>query len=92
MSRVGRGNVGYLLLSLYIDEISVTAQKHGVQVHIYADDTTFYTGSRPADEFSMTLDKTKLCIDEVKLWMVRNFLKLNLGKTQVLFLRNTPRY
>ena len=83
---VPQGSIlGPLLFILYIDEISLIALKHGVKVHVYADDTTFYIGFRPADEFSTTLDIIQQCIEEVKLWMLRNFLKLNLDKTQVLF-------
>ena len=81
-----------LLLTLYVDEMSLIAQKQGVKVHVYADDTTFYIDFKPSNEYSITVDKPKLCIDGVKLGMLSNFFKLNLDKTQIIFLRKTYPY
>ena len=39
----------------------------------------------PANDFPKTLDKIKLFIDDAKLWVLKNFLKLNLYMTQVFF-------
>ena len=73
-----------MLFILYIDGISLIAERHGINIHVYADDMTLYIGFKPADEFLVTLNKFGSCMEEVKSWMLRNFLKLNMDKPQVL--------
>ena len=84
--------MGLLMLILYIDEISMIAQEHRVQTNVYAEDTTFYIGFGSAGEFAIALDKTKLSMDQVNLWMLRDFFRLNLDRTKVLFLWKTYPY
>ena len=73
-----------MLFILYIDGISLIAKRHVINIHVYADDMTLYIGFKLADEFLVTLDKIGSCKEELKSWMLRNFLKLNMDKTQVL--------
>ena len=53
--------------------------------HCYADDAHLYIGFDPLVNYSESMNKMKNCITEVEKWMKSKFLKLNVGKTEVLF-------
>ena len=74
--------LGPLFYNLYTKEIENIILQHGLKVHSYADDIQMYTTfkSDGIDKMKLTL---KGCLDDVKLWMDNNFLKLNSDKTLV---------
>ena len=77
--------IGPLLFILYIDDVTRMASKFNLKIHIYADDTTIYVGFNPINEVSSSIRNINLCMVEVRRWMLRNFMKLNVEKTQILF-------
>ena len=75
--------LGPILFILYTKELEEIALKHGFKIHIYADDTQLYItfeNEQPEDAISSLED----CMNEIKVWMRINFLKLNEDKTQLL--------
>ena len=57
--------------------------KHGIAYYFYADDLQLYLAFRPKDEYEARR-QLGACIQEIKEWMQRNFLKLNDAKTEFL--------
>jgi len=74
------GPFGY---KLYTKPVSSIAQKHGISVHLYADDTQLYLPFNPSDSAS-AMARLEACVEDIKLWMERNFLKLNDSKTEFI--------
>ena len=58
---------------------------HGLELHIYADDTQMYIETRPASQHAVggTVLKVEQCLAEVQSWLNANFLKLNASKTEI---------
>ena len=59
-------------LKLYLSPIANIARKHGLQVHMYADDIPLYLSLN----FN-SCEEIESCIKDIKIWMTVNKLKLN---------------
>ena len=86
-----RSLLGPLLYILYTKEIESIVLKHGLSVHLYADDIQIYN-SFHSDRAVEVRKQVECCLHEIKLWMSDNFLKLNEEKTQLLFLNLSKIY
>jgi len=42
----------------------------------------------PLTERTLAIENINKCMDEIKIWMSNNYLKVNFGKTDTIFLRN----
>ena len=67
----------------YTKPLTAIAEKHGVSIHLYADDTQLYVSCDP-DKPDAAIAKLEECIEEIRLWMQHNNLKLNDNKTEFL--------
>ena len=78
---VPQGSIlGPILYSLYVKDIEKIAENYSIKVHIYADDVQLYTSCNKNSDFSDLAN----CLEEIKEWANRNYLKLNDNKTQLL--------
>ena len=67
----------------YIAPVFAIAKKHGISIHMYADDTQLYFEFDVREEHAARL-KMEACILEIRHWMSNNFLKLNEAKTEYM--------
>ena len=49
---------------------------HSISLHIYADDTQWYA-SFDLSNSNVAIDRINLCISDLRIWMIRNKLKIN---------------
>ena len=78
--------LGPILFILYTKDLSKIAAKHGLSIHIYADDTQLYISFNHTEDTTYIEEKIQCCLSEIKVWMQRNYLKLNPDKTNMIFL------
>ena len=88
---VPQGSIlGPILFIMYTKHIQHIAMKYGLNVQLYADDTQLYIEfQRNPASAEVTRGEIENCIVEIKKWMCFMSLKLNEGKTKLLFL-NKP--
>ena len=81
-----------MLYVLYTADIIQLVESLQTSVHLYADDTQLYGScrSRPADSIALAR-KVIATVDGVSAWMASNRLRLNLDKTQYLWLGSRER-
>lgn len=86
---VPQGSVlGPQFFTIYSSPIATIARKHGLQVHMYADDTQLYLSfdlDSVCDEIA-SRSRIELCIKDIKSWMTLNKLKLNDDKTEFIII------
>jgi hypothetical protein len=81
---VPQGSVlGPVLFSLYTRPLSKVMEEHGCVFHKFADDTQIQNSSSP-DNFHVLKSDLEACIDDVRVWMKANKLKLNDDKTEAM--------
>ena len=71
--------------TIYTYPIGNIVRKHNLHFHLYADDTQIYLAFK-SYEFSPSISRIEDCIEEIRLWMRDNFLKLNDSKTEYLII------
>ena len=83
--------LGPILFILYIKHLQVIAAKYGLNIKLYADDSQLYISFHPMrpSQFHDVTERINRCLAEIKAWMVRNFMKLNESKTELLVLGKT---
>ena len=78
--------MGPLLFVIYIHDIVLIAEKYGLYIELYTDDSQWLMSFSPLREQSEAVKNVHTCMSEVKSWMASNFLKVTLDKTDVIFL------
>ena len=85
---VPQGSVlGPIKFSVYQSPLFDIARLHGVEVHLYADDTQLYVSYdlKSPEQLSTAVSKIEECIVDIRLWMSQNKLKLNDDKTELMY-------
>jgi hypothetical protein len=81
---VPQGSIlGPLFYLLYTREIETVVQQHGFKVHLYADDCSLYFPYKENENVEAEA-KLSLCVNSIKAWMRKSFLKLNGEKTTIM--------
>ena len=86
---VPQGSIlGPVLFVLYTKELQEIAARYGLIIKLYADDSQLYIGFSAANhtEVDDVLKKIECCLQDIKKWMVQNFMKLNEDKTEFILL------
>jgi hypothetical protein len=87
---VPQGSIlGPLLFILYTSSITNIAHRHGITIHLYADDTQLYIKLSTSDIINA---KARLlhCIEEIQTWSASMRLKLNASKTELIWFERKP--
>ena len=85
---IPQGSVlGPILFSLYTTPLSNIFCKYDMKYHLYADDSQLYKNSLYSD-LNSVIRQTELCIEDTKVWMDSNKLKLNDDKTELILFKN----
>ena len=84
---VPQGSVlGPIFFTMYTAPVGDITRRHGTMHHFYADDTQLYVILNPRQDFSAQLQSLNQCVDDIRMWMRLNMLKLNDDKTEVLLI------
>ena len=84
---VPQGSVlGPFLFTIYTLPLTTIANRHGVSIHLYADDTQLYVSfdASSHESFSESIHILEKCIQDIKVWMAYNSLQLNGEKTEFI--------
>ena len=88
MNGVPQGSVlGPLKLCLYLLPLGAILKYHGICYHIYADDTQLYISFKCNNPLA-SLPKLNNCIYDIRVWMIKNKLKINDSKTECFVFRS----
>ena len=86
---VPQGSVlGPILFNLYTCPLGQIFKAHGLMYHLYADDSLLYLSFKPntPGAQSMCLEIIENCIEDIRMGMTLNMLKLNDDKTEFIIL------
>ena len=79
---VPQGSVlGPMKFCLYLLPLGAILRHHNIGYHIYADGTQLYISFKCKDPLE-PLTKLNICISDIRVWMIKNKIKINDSKTE----------
>ena len=78
--------IGPFGFKLYTKSLTQIEKHHGIEIHLYADDTQLYITFPPEDS-EQAMEKLELCIEDIRQWIRPHYLKLNDTKTEFMMFR-----
>ena len=91
---VPQGSVlGPQLFTVYTSPLGRIIRAHGLDYHIFADDSQLYVFVKPVQaNVDGAIGRLEKCCHDIHTWMRRNFLKLNDDKTEVLLIGSRQQF
>ena len=77
--------IGPLMYILYTADLESLIEKHGVRMHLYADDTQLYDHSN-MNNLHQSIATLEACLEDIVQWSSQRRLKLNPTKTELIWL------
>ena len=85
---VPQGSVlGPMKFGLYLLPLGAIHRHHNIGYHIYADDTQLYISFKCKDPLE-SLTKLNMCISDIRVWIIKNKLKINDSNTEFIIFRS----
>src|SRR6218665_720642 len=85
-------SLGTILFLLYTADLLAIITKHGLQRHLYADDSRVYDFCRPNSTDVQHLRSVSTnCISDIADWMKCNRLQLNSSKSEFIWCSSSRR-
>jgi len=77
--------LGPLLYVLYTAELEPIVARHGLRLHMYADDCQLYLNTS-VEDVPLAVSKFAACVADINAWLSACKLRLNAAKTQLFWL------
>jgi len=74
---------------VYIADVAMIPEKHGLSSHFHADDVHLYLSCHPGHT-ALCTSRVSACIDDITMWMASNHFMINPDKTDVLWCSTCP--
>ncbi len=83
--------IGPSVFTMYFQHVACVIRRHGLNFHIYADDVQIYMFFNPKvpGDAACAIFRLASCVEELRLWLANNMLKLNDSKTE-FFISASP--